>query len=94
MSKDETELRELRRRAFTTTWLSISTYLRSMGTQVEVDVTGIDVRENGSALKILKRIKDMKNISSCKFFSENTGRILFASNIPSFHGSHWKYTQI
>jgi hypothetical protein len=91
VGRDESEIAELRRRAKTTTWLNISTYLLSIGVNIYVDITDIPIDKPGSAMILLRRIKTMKNELSCKFFAENTNRILFASNIPSFHGTLWKF---
>jgi hypothetical protein len=88
-SRDESELNVLRTRAQTTTWSSVATYLATYNVILDLDYGSIDINEPGSAMKVLRQIKTMKNDLSCKFFAENTNRILFISNIPSFHGSLW-----
>jgi hypothetical protein len=91
VGRDTSEIAELTRRATTTSWLNISTYLLSIGVKMDFDVTDIPIDKPGSAMKVLHRIKTMKTKSSCKFFAENTNRILFASNIPPFYGTLWKF---
>jgi hypothetical protein len=73
-------------------WSDISKYLKSKGTNLDFILTdGIEVNTPGSAMAVLKRIKEMKNDISCRFFSINLGYIIEASNIISLHESSWIY---
>ena len=87
--RDESEIIELRKRAHTIKWKTVADYLISKDVQLNFDIRGINENEAGSSMKVLDRIKSMRNTVSCKFFAENTNRILFISNIPSFHGTTW-----
>ena len=88
-SKDESTLSEYRQKALTTKWQTISNYLLALKENIDVDLIGIDILAPGSAMKVLKRIKSMKNEISCKFFAKNVENILKASDIKSFHDTVW-----
>jgi len=87
---DESQMAEYRKRAKEMTWKKIADYLISKG--VNLDFIDVSYSNSiGSASTVLCTIKSMKNAVSFKFFSENTGSILFISNLPSFHGTTWVY---
>jgi hypothetical protein len=89
---DDSEMAEYRRRAKTITWKKVADYLVTKGTILDfIDITDININSLGSSMVVLGRIKNMKNQDSCRFFSENTGHILFISTLPSFHGSLWNF---
>lgn len=90
--RDDSEMDTYRRRAKTMKWKTVADYLLSKDVNLDfIDVTGININAAGSSMAILNRIKNMKNDTSCNFFNKNTSRILFISNLPSFHGSLWIY---
>lgn len=88
----DSEISEFRKKARTTKWTVVSDYLLRNGANLDfVSTKGIEVDKDGSAMEILNRIKDMKNDISCRFFATYTGRILFISGVPTFHGTSWKF---
>ena len=89
---DDFEMATYRHRAKTIQWKKVADYLVTKGTSLDfIDISGININDIGSSMAVLGRIKSMKNDISCKFFSENTGHILFISTLPSFHGSLWNF---
>jgi len=95
-SWSEHELEEYRQTVKKTKWTTISKYLSGKGVDLEfiTNLTdGVDVNKTGSALAILSRIKHMKNVISCRFFSQNIDKILVASRVPSLYGKLWSYEE-
>ena len=92
LKRDESEIAELRRRASVLKWVDVYTYLLKFNVDMGfVDFSDVDVSSEGSARVVLNKIKGLRNDISCKFFSENTSRILFIANIPSFYGTSWGF---
>jgi hypothetical protein len=68
----------------------VATYLATKNVALDfIDISDININSAGSAMTVLGIIKAMKNAVSCRFFSEHTGKTLFISDLPSFHGTLW-----
>jgi hypothetical protein len=77
------KIEEWRGRVKTNTWASL--HLTS-----PVDISDIDVSAPGSAMMVLRRIKEIKGT----YFADNEDDILHASKIGSLHGITWITTDL
>ena len=71
-------------------WADVSKKLILEGVNLDIaNVEGIDINEEGSAMQVFCRIRDMNNEISCKFFYKNLGVIILASGATWFSGVEW-----
>jgi len=91
----EKQMEEFRKLAHTNAWATIAKYLMGEGVNLDFcNLEDIDINAEGSSMKVLNRIKTIKNAASCEFFSKNLNSIMYASNIPIFRGTTWAYQEI
>lgn len=88
-SSDESIVSIIRQRALSGTWQTILTYLLESGIIVDFDLAGIDFTAPGSAMEALKRIKDLNNDLSFKFFAKNGCHIIHANTVHSLNYTRW-----
>ena len=73
-----------RQRALTNTWEEVANRLGPI--PIPVDITDIDVSQPGSAMVVLRRIKDAET----DFFADYDDAVLIASNIGNLYGLAWE----
>lgn len=78
------KINEWRIRALTNTWADVSQRL-PQNIVIPVDISDIDIGRQGSAMEVLRRIKDAKTT----FFADYDDELLIASNIGSLRGISW-----
>jgi hypothetical protein len=84
---DSLKLDSWRKNAYNNTWANVQKMLLLQKIQIDIDFTGINIYEPGSAMKVLERAKLSK--SYVNFFNECMDELMIASLIPSLHGKHW-----
>lgn len=84
---DSLKIDSWRKTAFNNTWVNVQKMLLLQKIQIDIDFTGINIDEPGSAMKVLEKAKLSK--SYLNFFNEYMDELMIASLIPSLHGKHW-----
>jgi hypothetical protein len=81
----ETLIAEWRHRVMTNTWTDVVQRLDLSAVPLPVDISDIDVRKPGSAMIVLRRIKE----AGTDFFADYEDELLIASNIGNLYGIAW-----
>ena len=74
----------------TNTWKDVLNRITFLGYTCPFDTAGIDITKPGSAMLVLARAKQQKRF--CSYVSQTMDVLLVSSQIPTFHGDHWKAT--
>jgi hypothetical protein len=94
---DDAQMTHLRNIAMTNKWAPISKYLIGRGVNLDFlkpVIKDIDPNSKGSAMKVFKIIKAMKNDVSCRFFDKQMPSIIIASGLQELHGTVWTYREL
>lgn len=84
---ENNELATMRKRAFENKWIDVANNLLRKDIVLPFSVKGIDINEQGSAMKVLAKAKNSKKF--CNLFGKYMSEILLSSNIINFKGKEW-----
>jgi hypothetical protein len=86
--RDKTDIEKARIIVKKNKWIDVyNNLLKIYNIDVNFDTTGIDIHNEGSAMKVLDRAKKSKKYAF--FFDSEMYSLLASSFVISLHGKHW-----